>query len=139
MRIVVCLDEHDGMLFNRRRQSKDSAVRQHMLDMCADSVLWMNRYSAAQFSEEDMGKDIIIAVENFLDKAGPNDYCFLENKDISAYADQVKQVIVYRWNRAYPRDMTFPTKLFSRKWKLVSREDFPGNSHERITQEVYSL
>ena len=137
MKIIVCLDEHDGMLFNRRRQRKDSALRRHVLQMCAEGVLWMNRYSAAQFSEEDMGKDIIIVAENFLDKAGPNDYCFLENNDISAYADQVKQVIVYRWNRDYPRDMTFPTELFCRRWQQVSREEFPGTSHEKITREVY--
>ena len=135
MKLIVCLDDGDGMLFNRRRQSKDSALRQHMLEMCADSALWMNGYSAAQFSPEAT----IITAEDFLDKAGPNDYCFLENKDISAYVDRVEQVIIYRWNRAYPRDTTFPTKLFSHKWKLISREEFSGNSHEQITQEVYSL
>ena len=139
MKLIVCLDEHGGMLFNRRRQSKDSALRQHILEMCTDGVLWMNGYSAAQFSDEDGGKDSIIVAEDFLDKAGPQDYCFVENKDISAYARCVEQVIIYRWNRTYPRDMIFPEKLFSSKWKLVSREDFPGNSHENITQEVYSL
>lgn len=138
MKIIVCLDDKNGMLFNRRRQSRDSALRQHILNMCADGVLWMNRYSAAQFSGEDAGKDIIVA-EDFLDKAGPQDYCFVENMDISAYASCVEQVIVYRWNRVYPRDMTFPEKLFSSRWKLVSREDFPGNSHEKITWEVYEL
>ena len=139
MKIVVCLDDHGGMLFNHRRQSKDSALRQNMLNMCNDGALWMNSYSAAQFSNEETGKDIIVVAEDFLDKAGSLDYCFVENTDISAYASLVKQVIVYRWNRDYPRDMTFPEKLFSSKWKLISREDFPGNSHDKITREVYSL
>ena len=135
MRIIVCLDNHGGMLFNRRRQSKDSALRQHMLQMVAGGKLWMNGYSASQFSPEDD----LCADEAFLEKAGPQDYCFVENEDISAYVSRVEQVIVYRWNRDYPRDMIFPETLVSSKWKLVSREDFPGNSHEKLTQEVYSL
>lgn len=136
MRIIVCLDEKDGMLFNRRRQSKDSALRAHVLKMTAGSKLWMNAYSAAQFEESS---DALRVDEDFLEKAGAEDFCFLENVDVSAYAGQVTGVIIYRWNREYPRDTVFPTALFSKNWKLVSSEDFPGNSHQQITQEVYDL
>ena len=139
MKLIVCLDEQGGMLFNRRRQSKDGALRQHILKLCTGGVLWMNGYSAAQFSEENGAADTVTVAEDFLDKAGPQEYCFVENLDISAYASRVEQVIIYRWNRAYPRDMSFPETLFSSRWKLVSREDFPGNSHETITQEEYEL
>lgn len=136
MKIIVCLDDKNGMLFNRRRQSRDSALRGNVLEMTGSERLWMNSYSAAQFEELP---DRVEVDEDFLDKAGENDFCFLENADISAYAGQVTGVIIYRWNREYPRDMTFPEKLFSSRWKLVSREDFPGNSHEKITWEVYEL
>lgn len=136
MRIIVCLDDKNGMLFNRRRQSKDSALREHILQMTAGSRLWMNGYSAAQFAEKT---DAVEVDESFLEKAGEEDFCFLENADISAYASQVTGVIIYRWNREYPRDTTFPLEWFSAKWKLVSRGDFPGNSHEKIGWEVYDL
>lgn len=135
MKIILCLDDKNGMLFNRRRQSKDSALRAHVLEMTAGSSLWMNAYSAAQFE----GAASITVDEDFLEKAGEQDYCFLENTDISAYAHKVTGVIIYRWNREYPRDMTFPAELFADRWKLAEREDFPGNSHERITEEVYTL
>ena len=134
MKIVVCLDDRDGMLFNRRRQSKDSALRKRVLERA--EKLWMNCYSAAQFSDVP---DRIVIDENFLDKAGQQDWCFLENTDISAYAQRVSGVILYRWNREYPRDMTFPTELFSHRWTLVHRADFPGNSHQMITEEIYEI
>ena len=134
MKLILCLDDRDGMLFNRRRQSKDKAVCADILEMTAGSKLWMNGYSASQFTPER-----IIVDEAFLEKAGERDYCFLENADISAYADKVSRVIIYRWNREYPADVRFPAELFKQRWKKVSRDDFPGNSHECITREVYEL
>lgn len=136
MKIILCLDDKNGMLFNRRRQSKDSALRTHLLKTTAGGKLWMNSYSLAQFEGAD---DAITVSEEFLEQAGGQDYCFVENTDISAYAHKVTGVIIYRWNREYPRDMTFPAELFADRWKLAKREDFPGNSHETITQEVYTL
>ena len=134
MKIVVCLDNRDGMLFNRRRQSKDSALCERVFKNI--DKLWMNSYSASQFSQTP---DRILVDENFLDKAGEQDWCFLENTDISAYAQRVSGVILYRWNREYPRDMTFPRELFSDKWTLIHREDFPGHSHPLITEEIYEI
>ena len=135
MKLIVCLDDRDGMLFNRRRQSKDSALRAKLLQQTAGSRLWMNGYSASQFET----REGITVDEDFMRKAEADDFCFVENTDISAYAGQVTGVIIYRWNRAYPGDTVFPVTLFEGRWQPVSREDFPGNSHELITQEAYAL
>ena len=70
MIIVVCLDDHGGMLFNRRRQSQDSCLRGRVLELCGEKMLWMNSYSAEQFSEA--APNIRVA-ENFLEKAGAGD------------------------------------------------------------------
>ena len=136
MKIIVCLDNADGMLFNRRRQSKDAAVCGDILALSADSLLWMNGYSAGQFATTGNN---VVTDEAFLEKAKEQDYCFVENADVSAYADQVSRVIIYRWNRDYPADVHFPTELFCHRWKPVSRDEFAGNSHETITREVYDL
>lgn len=135
MKIILCLDDHNGMLFNRRRQSKDRALRERVLQLAAGSKLWMNAYSASQF-EKTEGIEIR---EDFLETAGREDYCFVENADISAYAHRVTEVIVYRWNRVYPADTYFPEELFSRQWKRISCEEFSGTSHDTITQEVYKV
>lgn len=136
MKLIVCLDDRDGILFNRRRQSKDSALRCDVLKITAGSRLWMNGYSAEQFQNDNA---LIYTDERFLDKAEADDYCFVENTDISAYAELVSGVIIYRWNREYPADTRFPVELFRHRWERVSCDGFPGSSHEQITREVYSL
>lgn len=134
MKIIVCLDDRSGMLFLKRRQSQDSALRQKLLERTAGSVLWMNRYSAGQFTEGTFRVD-----EQFLDKAGAGEYCFVENADILPCLDRIEGVIVYRWNRHYPSDMKFPTSVFAERWKLMETREFPGSSHDLITEEVYTL
>ncbi len=136
MIIIACLDDHNGMFFNNRRQSKDSRLRERMLELCGKGPLWMNTYSAGQFSE--VAPNIRVA-EDFLEKAGPGEYCFVENTDLTGVANQAEGLVLYRWNRSYPSDVKFPVGLFSHKWRLMSAVDFEGSSHDRITQEVYVL
>lgn len=135
MNIIVCIDEENGILFNGRRQSKDRVLRDHARAM-AGNDLWMNGYTARQFAEDGCN---VIVDEAFLDNAPENAWCFVENVDLLPYLDQISRVAVYRWNRLYPSDRKFPMKAFSARWTLVSREEFAGSSHERITQEVYQL
>ena len=135
MNVIVCIDEENGMLFNGRRQSKDRVLREHAAAF-AGGKLWMNGYTAKQFIED--GCDMI-ADEAFLSNAPEDAWCFVENADIKPYLDQISRVAVYRWNRLYPSDVKFPMAEFSARWTLVSREEFAGSSHERITQEVYQL
>lgn len=133
MKLIVCLDDQNGMLFNGRRLSMDSAVRRRILEITYNKTLWMNRYSANQFASMDCDPNVD---ENFLYKAGMNEYCFLENTDVYAHMGAVEELIVYRWNRRYPSDRVFPMEAFC-SWKKVSSTDFMGNSHEKLTEEVY--
>lgn len=135
MKLIVCVDDKLGMLYNKRRQSKDRLLRADMLEVTRGSKLWMNAYSAGQF--EDASN--ICIDEDFLEKAGPEEYCFVENADIVPYADGVRGVIVYRWNRTYPSDRKFPMELFADSWKQADAVDFAGSSHDTITREVYEL
>lgn len=136
MKIIVCLDDKNGMLFAGRRQSKDSLLRQRVLELTRVSRLWMNSYTAGQFTE---AAENLCCDEAFLEKAAPGEYCFVENTDISPYADQIESVIIYRWNRAYPGDVKFPMELFADVWRMESHLEFPGSSHESITEETYIL
>ena len=122
MVLIVCLDDSNGMMFNNRRQSKDCEIRKNMLSMIGESKLWMSEYSKSQFEEEF----------NYCDDINEADYVFVENfKDISSV--DFEKIIVYRWNRKYPGDMFFD--LGNRQ--LISSEEFKGNSHDKITKEVY--
>lgn len=136
MKIAVCLDDRDGMLFANRRQSTDRVLRQRFLLCCGDARVWMSNYSVGQF--EGMDQNILVD-DDFLVKAAAEDWCFVEDKDITPFVDKITQIVVYRWNRHYPSDHQFPTDLFSAHWHLASVEDFAGYSHDRITEEVYYL
>lgn len=133
MKIIVCLDDNNGVLFNKRRLSADSILCQKIIDMVEDSRLWLNGYSAQLF-EPTCGK--VCVDETFAQKAQAGEFCFFESQDVNTAALDAEEIIVFRWNRRYPSDVRFSqTNLLDRK--LVFTEDFPGNSHDRITMEVY--
>ena len=122
MVLIVCLDDSNGMMFNNRRQSKDCELRKRMLLLVGNSKLWMSEYSKGQFEERF----------NYCENINEADYVFVENsKDISS--EEFEKIIVYRWNRKYPGDMFFD--LGNRQ--LVSSMEFKGNSHDKITEEIY--
>ncbi len=133
MKLIVCLDDKNGMLFNRRRQSSDRVLRERILLLTESSRLWMNDYSAKQFEETTSH---CCVDEDFLGKALSGEYCFVENVIPEEVYDRVEQLIVYRWNRVYPSDVTFPFERFS-PWRLVNQTSFEGYSHPEITEEVY--
>ena len=133
MILIVCVDDDMGMLFNDRRQSQDSILREHILNLTKNAKLWMNHYSARQF-ESDITPQINID-ESFLREAASGEYCFSENVDVSDYEQWIERIILYRWNRHYPSELRFCIDLS--KWQLTDTQDFPGSSHGRITMEVY--
>ena len=51
MIIISCVDDDMGMMFNHRRQSQDRVLRERVLEATKGKKLWMNHYSAKQFSE----------------------------------------------------------------------------------------
>lgn len=132
MILIVCLDDRDGMTFLGRRQSQDRLLRSRVLQLTEGSVLWMNGYSARQFAEP---ADHLRVSELPLTDAGAGEYCFAENVELGVVRPE--KLIIYRWNRHYPSDVRFPVSEFVKGLELLSSADFPGSSHEKITEEVY--
>ena len=148
MKIIVCVDNQNGMMFNHRRQSQDRALRKRILELTGGKKLWMNAYSQKQFlqvngnmpKEQEQSGQLgqsgqIQADEAFLEKAGPGEPCFVEDRSVAPFAGRVERVVLYRWDRAYPADLYWDLSLEG--WTLARREEFPGSSHEIITKEVY--
>lgn len=134
MKLMVCLDEKDGMSFFGRRQSMDRVLQSRALALAGNGKLWMNRYTAEQFSA---WPERITVAEDFLLTAPENAWCFAEVTEVSACLDRAEQIVIFRWNRLYPSDRSFPMQRLKEGWYPVSREDFPGYSHDNITMEVY--
>ena len=131
MYAIVCADDNLGMLFNCRRQSQDRVLRDYLLKLTAGHRLFMNGYSAKQFEDRYQ----VQVSEDFLQKAGDEDFCFVEDQKLSPYEGKIHALILCRWNREYPADAHLDLDYSA--WALIYSEEFPGSSHEKITVEVY--
>lgn len=136
MIIIAVVDNRNGLMFNHRRQSQDKILREKILKMTADSKLWINHYTEKQFIDTADCRQLNID-DNFLNKAAHDEYCFVENSSLQKFEARIEKIILFKWNRDYPRDFVFDINLSSGQWKLTHSEDFAGYSHEKITMEVY--
>ena len=132
MNLIVCIDDRGGMLFNRRRQSSDRYVTERIVNLAKESRLLVNSYTDKLFPAE-----AVVCTERLWEDAGEQDYCFVEDKDVSSVVDQAERLVVFHWNRTYPADLRFPLGALVKR-SLLHREEFSGSSHERITMEVYA-
>lgn len=131
MKLIFCLDKNNGMMFGGKRQSQDEKLRQWILSNLGEGNLWMSSYSARQFGDHPK----IVADDRYLPKAAANDYCFIEDKEFSI--EGVDEVILCKWNRKYPGDRFFNIDLQAEGFKKITTVDIAGNSHEKITIEMY--
>ena len=131
--IAVCIDGRGGMLFNRRRQSQDRGQREDLLNFCAGRRLWIAPYSAPLFGE----REEIRSDEEFLTKAEAGEVCFVEDRSIAPYAEQIEAVVLYDWDRAYPADVHLDFDPAEAGFMLAEEREFPGTSHERIIRKIY--
>ena len=134
MTVIVCMDERGGMSFCGRRVSRDRAVTARILKKTGGRALWMSLYSAKLF--DPLPENARVS-EGPLAAAPDGAVCFLETQPLGNAAARVGRIVRYLWNRRYPSDVRFDVDVTAAPWRLVSREDFAGHSHERVTEEVY--
>lgn len=130
MNIIVCLDDGNGMLFNKRRQSKDKKVIEDIEAMT--DILWVHSFSKTLFAESKVSVKID---DHFLELAKEGEWCFVENQNVTPYESKIEQLFIYRWNRRYPSDFKLDIQL--NRWTLAEQKEFVGFSHENITREQY--
>lgn len=134
MTLICCVDDNMGMTFNKRRQSRDIEVTNSVINLAKNGKLFINPYSKKLFEEAGFN-DFIIQDDSSLDFPD-NSYFFNETAAPSVFEKAADEIILFRWNRAYPGDIHFDINLNS-GWKLISSKEFVGKSHEKITMEVY--
>lgn len=135
MKVIVCVDDNNGMMFNNRRQSRDRILIEDIVKNVVGGNLLMVPYSETLFEDSDI--EAFFLSEYILEEADPEDYCFIENKPLLPHIDRIDELIIYRWNRKYPADMYLDINPLEHSFKLVSTLEFAGSSHEKITKEVY--
>lgn len=129
MTLVACVDDKFGLQFNHRRQSQDRVLREKLLSM-VETKLYMSPYSGKMFGPDEK----IVAADDYLSRAGADDWAFAEDDAYASYADKIDRIVLFRWNREYPADVRF---AFPGQWHLESQQDFAGSSHDKITTEMY--
>ena len=130
MKLIFCLDDRGGMMFNRRRQSQDSELRKRILEKLDGKPLIMSPYSAKQFVE---GGDILISDTP---QSGAIDVVYFV-EDLPFSLNGVDGITIYRWNRHYPSDVKLGVDLSKKGFILDYIYEFKGSSHEKITEENY--
>ena len=131
MILIICLDDKNGISFADRRQSRDKLQIERMLEKVGNAKLYISEYSAPLFGA--LPQNVVIS-SSPLDDAVDGDYCFVEREEVME--TDFEEIIIYRWHRVYPSDIKFDMNLLNSKEKVSSFE-FKGNSHEKITEEIY--
>ena len=127
MTLYICLDDRNGLRFNKRRQSRDAALLEDIRTRLAGNLL------IEPFSEkliQEAGIPYVLPPERAED-------CFLEDVPREEILSACEKVVIYRWNRHYPAGVRWDPDLTERGFSLAETVDFPGKSHETITREVY--
>ena len=134
MKIIVCLDDYGGMMFNFRRQSRDRILIDDVISDLGHKKLYITHYSELLFTAHEGRYEVVDDIFSIPDE---DCVCFVENIDVKPYIDRIDAVTVYNWNRVYPRDLVFDINLEREGFSLMSTYEFEGYSHENIRKEVY--
>lgn len=132
MTLIFCVDDNLGLMFNKRRQSRDSAVLEDIKNCFAGEKICISAYSEKLFNEAGVDYELC---ENFEKQDG---IYFVEDKynpDLLSVADEV---ILYHWGKAYPADVNFDIAFLGADFTLAEQTVFKGTSHNEIKKEVYT-
>ena len=135
MKVFICIDDNGGMLFNRRRQSRDKRLIDDVCESVADGILYISDFSEELFSESDSS---VIAVPCPLESAPRGSSAFIESPPLRVYLDKIDRLIIYRWNRRYLSDQKLDISPLDEGFKLIESVDFEGDAHDKITKETYA-
>lgn len=128
MTIYICLDDKNGLRFNRRRQSRDAALLEDIRSQCTGELLITS-------CSEKLIREAEIPFRLY-EEGMTGDY-FAEEIPPEELLARTERIVLYRWNRVYPGDVYWNPDLAAMGFSLEGITEFPGKSHEKITREVY--
>ena len=134
MTVAVCISDGGGMMFNKRRQSRDKTVIHDVLLCAGERKVIVSQYSASLFLEYESD---ILSVANPLSEAKAGSFVFVEDDSLLEYKKKIKEIYIYKWNRKYPFDLKLDFHPETEGMHLDETVEFVGNSHEKITRELW--
>ena len=130
MKLVLCVDDRFGMMFNGRRQTQDRILKDHLAEIATPSGIWVSSYTAKQFKNSKCP----ITVSNDLTVTPNGCYCLVEDEEIPT--NDIEEILLVKWNRTYPADKYFDRDILN-EFELFRSEEIIGSSHDKITLEFY--
>ena len=131
--VAVCVDDNGGMTFNNRRQSRDRVLLSELCSF-AEGRVYVSPFSVSAFPD----KGAICELNDPFKEAPDGAFLFIENLPLAPHISDIERLILYRWNRSYPRDTYLDITPLEEGFSLQSTVDFCGSSHEKITKEIYT-
>lgn len=130
MKIAVCVAENGGITFNGRRVSRDKKILEDMISLFGRVEVGESAFG--MFERAGLSERASICTEK-----NPDGALFIE-KDPAEYYGSAAAAVIYRFNVNYPADVYMTSSPADNGFTLVSVTEFAGETHEKITREVYS-
>ena len=128
LKLAFCIDDKNGVSFFKR-QSRDGKITEDLVSRFGSDI-YITEYSLPLF--ENCKATVVNKPEKELDG------CFFsELVDPAAYFPLADELYVYKWNRVYPADKHLSASPLDMGFNLSETAEFTGNSHDKITLEVY--
>ena len=135
MKLIFCTDERGGMMFNKRRVSRDKLLVEDVANYVGDNILYAEPYSLELFADASVN---LICSDSPEKSADTGDYAFIESYSPKEAAREAEEIVIYNWNRRYPFDVSLEFRPEDLGFRLKTRYKFKGSSHDLITREVYT-
>ena len=132
MTAIVCVEDRGGILFLKRRVSRDREVYRDIAENY-DKV-YMTSYSLPLFDGVKINTGVRLLP---ISEGERGEVCFVESGEIADNIYKISRLVIYRWNRTYPSDVKLEFDPEEMGFKLVSTNELVGYSHEKITKNIY--
>ena len=132
MTAIVCVEDRGGILFLKRRVSRDREVYRDIAENY-DKV-YMTSYSLPLFDGVKINTGVRLLP---ISEGERGEVCFVESGEIADNIYKISRLVIYRWNRTYPSDVKLEFDPEEMGFKLVSTNELVGYSHEKITKDIY--
>ena len=131
--LVALLDDGGGMMYNDRRQSRDRELISELMQSVSGTV-HIAQYSTQLFLPYP---DRIKVCEDPLGQCGDGGICFIEDPRLIPSLSEVSTLIIYRWGKLYPKDLSFGYDPDKEGFTLTEESELVGSSHDKIWKGIY--